>query len=278
MGRVDGKVVVVTGGASGIGEATARLFAAEGARVLVADIQEAAGRRVAGELGEAARFQYADVSRESDVRDLVEQAVGTFGRLDCMFNNAGVPGFAGPIDETPIEEFEQTLRVHLGGVFLGIKHAAPVMKSQGSGSIVNTASVAGLQTGFGPHAYSVAKAAIVHLTRMAAVELGESGIRVNCVCPGGITTPIFGVAFGLGREEAEQTVPALEEPFRRLQPIPRPGRPIDIAQAVLWLAGDDASFVNGHALVIDGGMTCGTGWTASQESFAQLAAAMGLGG
>jgi NAD(P)-dependent dehydrogenase (short-subunit alcohol dehydrogenase family) len=276
MGRLDGKVAVITGGASGIGEAGARLFLEEGARVLIADVQDEKGLRLAEELGASAVYHHADVSREADVSSAIETAVARFDRLDCIFNNAGIPGFSGPIEETPLEEFEHTLAVHLGGVFLGIKHAAPIMKQQGSGSIINTGSVAGLQTGYGPQAYSAAKAAIIHLTRLAAVELGESGVRVNCICPGGITTPIFGVAFGLSPEEADKTVPLLKEPFSQMQPLRRPGHPIDIARAALWLASDDSSFVNGHALVVDGGLTCGRGWTESTQGFAGLAEAMGL--
>jgi NAD(P)-dependent dehydrogenase (short-subunit alcohol dehydrogenase family) len=276
MGRLDGKSAVITGGASGIGEAAVRLFAEEGAGVLIADIQDEKGRHLAEELGSNAVYQHTDVSRESDVKVAVEKALSDFGRLDCMFNNAGIPGFSGPIEETPVEAFDQTLGVHLRGVFLGIKHAARIMKRQQSGSIINTGSVAGLHTGYGPHAYSTAKAGIIHLTRLAAVELGESGVRVNCICPGGITTAIFGVAFGLSPEEADGKVDLLKEPFSQLQPLRRPGDPRDIAQAALWLASDDSSFVNGHALVVDGGLTCGRGWSASSQSFADLAAAMGL--
>jgi len=277
MGRLEGKVAVITGGASGIGEAAVRLFVEEGACVLVADIQDEKGRRMADELGGGTAYQHTDVSLEDDVRSAVEGAVSSFGRLDCIFNNAGSGGFSGPIEETPVDAFDRTLAVHLRGVFLGIKHAAPIMKRQGSGSIVNTGSVAGLHTGHGPHAYSAAKAAIIHLTRSAAVELGESGVRVNCICPGGIMTSIFGVAFGLPTEEADRTVGLLEEPLSQLQPLRRAGRPQDIAQAALWLASDDSSFVNGHALVVDGGLTCGKGWTDSRQSFANLALALSLG-
>lgn len=276
MGKLEGKVAVITGGASGIGEATVRLFVEEGSRVLIADIQDKKGHCLAEELGDAALYQHTDVSREADVQAAVENALASFDRLDCIFNNAGIPGFSGPIEETPVEAFDHTLRVHLRGVFLGIKHAAPIMKRQGAGSIINTASVAGLHTGYGSHAYSTAKAAIIHLTRLAAVELGESGIRVNCICPGGIPTSIFGVAFGLSPEEADRTVGLLKEPFSGIQPLRRAGEPRDIALAALWLAGDDSSFVNGHSLVVDGGLTCGRGWSASQQSFADLAAAMGL--
>jgi len=144
-----------------------------------------------------------------------------------------------------------------------MKHAAPVMKRQGCGSIISTASVAGLRTGFAPHTYSAAKAAIIHLTRTVAMELGESGIRVNCICPGGIATPIFGRTAGLSLEDAEQMAEMLKTSFTNLQPIKRAGLPEDIAQAALWLASDDSSFVNGHALVVDGGVIGGRLWAES---------------
>ncbi len=277
MGRLEGKVAVITGGASGIGEGTVRLFLEHGARVVIADIQDEKGERLADELGDSAIYQHTDVSQEAEVKYAIDKAVSNFGRLDCVFNNAGIPGFAGPIEETPLEAFEQLLRVNLGGVLLGIKHAARVMKQRGAGSIINTASVAGLETGHGPHAYSAAKAAIIQLTRCAAVELGESGVRVNCICPGGIATAIFGVGFGLSRDKADKTIECVKAPLAGAQPINRAGMPTDVAHAALWLASDESSFVNGHALVVDGGMTCGRGWSESLQRFSKLATAMGLG-
>lgn len=262
MGKLDGKVAVITGGASGIGEGTVRLFVGEGARVVIADIQDEYGEALAAEMGAAAVYQHTDVSKDGDVRALVQGATRAFGRLDCMFNNAGSGGAVGPIEEITAEEFDATMGVLLRGVFLGIKYAAPVMKAQGSGSIISTASVAGLRGGMGPHIYSTAKAAVVHLTHSAALELGESGVRVNCICPGGIATPL--VAGGM-RDEA--ALAAARERMATMQPIRRAGEPADIARAALWLASDDASFVNGHALVVDGGLTAGTQWSWQPEVF-----------
>lgn len=276
MGRLEGKTAVITGGASGIGEATVRLFAAEGARVLIADVQDERGRRLAGELGGAAVYQRADVSREADVRGAVAAALERFGRLDCLFNNAGYAGIGGSIEDTPIEAFDETMGVLLRGVFLGMKHAAPVMKRQGAGSIISTASVAGLRTGYGPHVYSTAKAAVIHLTRSVAMELGESGVRVNCICPGGIATPIFGKAFGMDADAADQAVTVMKSALTQFQPIRRSGLPDDIAQAALWLASDDSTFVNGHALVVDGGLTGGRQWSEGKALRAMLRAALGL--
>lgn len=276
MGKLDGKVAVITGGASGIGKATVRLFIEQGARVLIADILDDKGESLAGKLGASADYLHTDVSKESDVKAAIDHALAKFERLDCMFNNAGYGGVSGPIEGIPVDGFDETIGVLLRGVFLGIKHAAPVMKKQGSGSIISTASVGGLRTGYGPHIYSTAKAAVIHLTRSVAMELGESGVRVNCICPGGIATPIFGKAIGLPTETADRTVEIVKDALVGNQPIQRCGLPEDIARAALWLASDDSSFVNGHALVVDGGLIGGKMWSVSQETFAQLRSAMGL--
>ena len=276
MTRLAGKVALVTGGASGIGESTVRLFVDEGASVAIADIQDARGGRLAAELGTRALYVHADVSRERDVRGAIDETVKRFGRLDVLFNNAGYGGVTGSIEEIAVEGFDETLGVLLRGVFLGMKHAAPVMKRQGGGSIISTASVAGLRTGLGPHVYSAAKAAVIHLTRSAAMELGESGVRVNCICPGGIATPIFGKGLGLSPEQADSVVPMLKGVLEHLQPIKRAGAPDDIAQAALFLASDEAGFVNGHALVVDGGLIGGRLWSEVQQRRVAFRMALGL--
>ena len=277
MGKLDGKVAVITGGASGIGDATVRLFVQEGCRVVIADVQDDRGARLAGELGKSASYLHADVSQESHVSGAIAHAVSRFGRLDCLFNNAGAGGVAGPIEEIPADGFDHTMGVLLRGVFLGMKHAAPIMKRQRGGSIISTASVAGLQAGYGPHVYSAAKAAVVHLTRSVAMELGESGVRVNCICPGGIATPIFGSALGLAGPEADRVAELMKTLLATRQPIQRAGLPEDIARAALWLASEESSFVNGHALIVDGGLTGGRMWSVVQEQRQQLRAALGLG-
>jgi NAD(P)-dependent dehydrogenase (short-subunit alcohol dehydrogenase family) len=276
MSRLAGKVALVTGGGSGIGEATVRLFMAEGASVVIADIQDDRARRMVGELGARAAYVHTDVRREADVQAAVAETVRQFGRLDCIVNNAGHGGVGGRIAEIPVEGFDETLAVLLRGVFLGMKHAAPVMKAQGGGSIISTASVAGMITGLGPHVYSVAKAAVIHLTRSVAMELGEHNVRVNCICPGAIATPIFGKGLGLSDERAEEIVPLMKGVLENLQPIKRAGLPDDIAQAALWLASDDSTFVNGHALVVDGGLTGGRSWSESQLRRSALRSALGL--
>ena len=276
MKRLEGKTALITGGASGIGEATVRLFVAEGARVVIADVQDDRGGRLAGELGGAATYRHADVSREEDVRGAVAHAAEQIGRLDCIFNNAGFVGVGGGIATSPAAGFDETLAVLLRGVFLGMKHAAPVMTRQGTGSIISTASVAGLRAGYGPHVYSAAKAAVIQLTRSVAMEVGETGVRVNCICPGGIATPIFGKALGMTAEAADQAVSVMKGALIEFQPIRRSGLPEDIAQAALWLASDDSTFVTGHALVVDGGLTGGRQWSEGRLQRLQLRAALGL--
>jgi NAD(P)-dependent dehydrogenase (short-subunit alcohol dehydrogenase family) len=269
MGRLEGKVAIITGGASGIGEASVRLFVSEGARVVIADIQDEKGMRLATKLGNAI-YQHTDVTIEDDVRKLVEKAVSSFGRLDVLFNNAGIAGEGGPIESVSVENFDRIVATHLRGVFLGIKHAAPVMKRQGAGSIINTASTAAIRTGYGNHVYSAAKAGIMQLTRSVSMELGESGVRVNCVCPGFVPTPMIGVARGLTVKDAEAKLGTIAEQFTEVQPLRGPILPEDIARAVLWLASDESRYVNGHALVVDGGVTGGRLWRDYQRSITNL--------
>jgi NAD(P)-dependent dehydrogenase (short-subunit alcohol dehydrogenase family) len=254
-GRVDGKVVAITGAASGLGEETARLMVTEGARVVLADIQDERGQALADDLGANAVFVHCDVTSEPDIADVVDRAVAGFGRLDCMFNNAGIIGAHGAIDEIPLDEYEFTMAVLLRSVFLGMKHAARVMKPQRSGVILSTSSVGGLQGGLGTHVYATAKGAVVALTKNVAAELGAWSIRVNAIAPGKILTPMNAAAV-VGDADAMEAARAA---FQRRTPLRgRIGLPSDIAQAALWLASDDAGFVSGHTLVVDGGLTTGT--------------------
>ena len=273
MDELRGKVAVITGGASGIGAATARRFVEAGAQVLIADVQDERGAALADALGPNAAYLNTDVTREAAIRAAIEHAVARFGRLDCLFNNAGSGGVSGPVAEIPADGYDATMALLLRSVFLGIKHAAPVLAGQGSGSIISTASVAGLQAGFGPHVYSAAKAAVIHLTRSVAMELGERGVRVNCICPGGIATPIFGKGLGFSDAAADRTVATAQVMLAAMQPIKRAGLPVDIAEAAVWLASDASSFVNGHALVVDGGLTGGRQWSEVQQRRALMAAA-----
>jgi len=254
MGRLDGKVAVITGGASGIGKASVELFVAEGAHVVFGDIQDDRGKALADKLGPNAIYLHTNVRKESEIKALIDLAVEKFGRLDIMFNNAGFGGAYGPIDETPVDSFDVTIEILFRSVFLGIKHAALVMKKQKSGSIISTASVAGLRTGMGPHLYSACKAAIIQLTHTTAAELGEFNIRVNCICPGGIATAIFGRGLGLPQDAAERMAEFLKLRLKEIQPIQHAGLPEDVAKTALWLASDESYFVSAHALVVDGAL------------------------
>lgn len=253
-GSLAGHVMVVTGGASGIGAATARLAAAAGASVVVGDIQDELGRAVAAECGDSARYLHCDVSREEEVAGLVDTAVSEFGQLDCMFNNAGIVGAIGPIDEIPLDEYEFTVGILMRSVFLGMKHSARVMKPRHRGVILSTTSCVGLRGGLGPHVYAGCKAAIVGLTRNVAAELGPWGIRVNAIAPGKHATPMFADA-ALGDPASVDRV----DLFENLSPLKgRYGTADDIAEAAVWLAGDAAGFVSGVVLSVDGGLIAGT--------------------
>ncbi len=265
-GRLEGKVAIITGGTSGIGLRTVEFFAEEGACVLVAARREKEGCELADNLGDKVEFLKTDVSSETDVKRMIDYAVDRFGKLDCLFNNAGSPAPPGSITTIPLEGYENAMSVLLGGVLLGMKHAAPVMCGQGSGSIINTGSVAGILAGYGSSmVYGAAKAAVIHLTRLVAMELGESNVRVNCISPGGIATGIFGKAAGLPTNQAEKTTEVMKQVLADSQPIRRAGIVDDIASAAVFLASDQSTFVNGHNLVVDGGLTGGRLWSVQQE-------------
>lgn len=274
MGILDGKVAVVAGGTSGIGAGIAALFVAEGASTIVASPFAEEGEALAATLGAKACFFKADVAEEAAVAALVAHAVALFGRLDCMVNNAGIAGRFGGIAGLDMAQYERTLAIILKGVVLGTKHAAAVMLRQGAGSIINTGSVAGSRAGYGPYDYSAAKAAVIHFTRCVAMELGEKGVRANSISPGGIVTPIFAKALNLPEEQVGQTYAPLERMLAKWHPIPRAGRPEDIAQAALFLASDASSFVNGHDLLVDGGLIAGRSWAAQRAATEELMQAL----
>lgn len=278
MRVLDRKVAVICGGTSGIGARAAEVFVAEGASVVIAGRREPDGKELARRLGPRARFIRADVAVESDVEELIDETIREFGRLDALINNAGVGGQpSGGWSAIDLDRFWAVFAVHVGGTVAAIKHAAPVMTAQGSGSIVNTASVGGLVAGWTGVDYSTAKAAVIHLTRCAAIELGEHGIRVNSVSPGPIPTGIFGKAAGMEPAAADRTAaqlaPAFEDALSGYQPIRRAGSPDDVAQALLWLASDASSFVNGQDIAVDGGIMAGRPMSVSVGERRKLAAA-----
>jgi NAD(P)-dependent dehydrogenase (short-subunit alcohol dehydrogenase family) len=236
MGRLSGKVAIVTGAASGIGRATVELFRGEGATVVGADLNDGADVRV-------------DAGSEGDVKRLVEEVAGQHGGLDIVFANAGISGGWATLAEQTADDWAEILRVNLIGPFLAIKHAAPVLAKRGGGSIICTASVAGLRSGAGGAAYSASKAGVISLVQTAAQQLSGSGIRVNAICPGlietGMTKPMYDTARERGHESR----------IGELNPLKRGGEPEEIAQAALFLASDESSYVNGTALVVDGGLS-----------------------
>ena len=248
MGRLDGKVAIVTGGASGIGRATVLLFAREGAKVLVADWDEERGAEVVEEAakeGGEARFVKVDVSNGEDVRAMVSAAVESFGRLDVLFNNAGVEGEQAPTADCTLENFDRVIAINLRGVFLGMKYGIPEMLKTGGGSIINTASVAGLVGFMNIPAYCASKGGVIQLTKTAALEYAKQNVRVNVICPGVIWTPMV-ERFAGPREQAEQARGALE-------PVGRFGTAEEVAQMALFLASDDSTFCTGAPFVVDGG-------------------------
>ena len=254
MGRLDGKVAVITGAASGIGRGTALCLAKEGAAVVAVDLNSQGGELLVGEIAAAggrAVFQHTDVSSEPEIKSAVERAVKEYGRLDIMFNNAGLVGAVGPIEAVTADDWDRTIAVLLRSVFLGIKYAVEPMRKAGGGSIISTSSVASfLPSAYGA-AYAAAKGAVISLTRAAALQLGRVKIRVNCICPGAINTPIWGALPGFSDPAA------VAQLLDDAQTIPRVGRPQDIASMVLFLASDESEWVTGQAMIVDGGLTVG---------------------
>lgn len=251
-----GKVAVVTGGCSGIGRGTVNVLRRAGARVACVDVQDEKGEALAAELGADGLYAHADVTDEGQVAAAFGRIVDRLGGIDVLFNNAGA---AEPLGSDPFDLalFEKVQRLLVTSVVLGTKYAVPSMTARGGGSIVNTASVAGLQAGYGPFAYSVAKGAVVHLTRVAAASLAKDNIRVNAICPGLIPTAIFGRAMGESIADADRRARDISERAHGFQPIRVAGSPDDIGNAVAFFASDLSRFVTGQFLAVDGGLTVG---------------------
>jgi len=256
-GKLDGKIALITGGASGIGLGTVELFLAEGAKIVCADLQDEKGAVLEQRFPDRLAYVRCDVTQEADIAAACAKAKSAFGGLDVLFNNAGTGGHLGGVAEVTVDGWDATFALLVRGPALGMHYAAPLMLERGGGSIINTASIAGLQAGWGPLAYSTAKGAVIHMSRCAAAELSPQGIRVNAICPGLIATSIFGTAFGLPRAAADQMVAHIVENAAAAQPVKKPGLPQDIARAALYLASDDSAFVTGTHIVVDGGITVG---------------------
>lgn len=262
MSRFKGKSVIVTGAASGIGRAAALLFAREGGNVLAADRSEGVREVVADIIGAGGRAIAVemDAGDEQHVRTAVARAVEAYGGLDILFANAGITGGeAGSVLEASVESWTEVLRVNLIGPFLAIKHGAPEIMKRGGGAIICTASVAGLRSGAGPTSYSASKAGVINLVQLAAQQLATSGVRVNAICPGLIETGMTGPAFDYAREKG------MEEKLGILNPLRRSGQPEEVASVAAFLASDDASYVNGQAIVVDGGLSSSLPFTRPPE-------------
>ncbi|PCG14714.1 MULTISPECIES: SDR family NAD(P)-dependent oxidoreductase [Sphingomonas] len=265
--RLQGRRAVVTGGASGIGRATALRLVDEGAEVWIGDIDRDAGEEIAETSNGRIHFRHTDVTDEAAIAALLA-AADAAGGLDIVFNNAGAGGARERIDEIAAADWDRTQSLLLRSVALGIRHAAPLMAKRGGGAIVNTSSVSALGSGYAPIAYSTAKAGVLHLTKLAAAELARHRIRVNAVVPGFITTNIFTRDLETSEEKRQMANQAIAGIAAKAQPVQRAGRPEDIAAAVAYLASDDAAFVTGTHILVDGGMTIGTraSWDESEPS------------
>ena len=256
--RLEGKVALISGGTSGIGAATTELFVAEGAKVVITGRSDEKGSTLASELGDAAHFVKTDVSNEAEIKHSVDETLSKFGRIDVLFNNAGGPT-AGDVDNITSEQIDYGVHLLLSSVMLTTRYVIEPMTENGGGSIINNSSVAGLRYRQGNILYSALKAAVTHYSKMAGVDLGPRGIRVNAISPGAIATPIFwggsARANTLSDEENERKMAKLQRNLSRATPTPRSGVANDIAEAVLFLASDAGSYVNCHDLVVDGGRT-----------------------
>ncbi len=274
MGRLDGKVAVITGATSGIGLKTAELFAAEGAFVAIAGRRKEEGNAIQKSIGPNALFVKTDVLQEEEIVNLIESSVERFGRIDAFFCNAGSGGVLQKISEIKDTEFDRSVDILLKNVFFCYKHATKQMRRNGGGAIVANASVAATLGGFSSHFYSALKAAVVSLSRSVAIEVAEDNIRVNTVSPGGIATGIFGKSRGMTDAAADLVAKRVEKVFANRQPIPRAGTPDDIASAVLFLCSDEGSFITAQDLIIDGGATSGRWGETLKKANADIAKAI----
>jgi len=258
--RLEGRVAIITGATSGIGEGAAERFVEEGAKVVIAGRSGEKGRAIASRLGDRAVFCLTDVTQEKEIIAMILCAQEHFGRLDCLFNNAGASTSSFGVEEITENSFIYDMKLLVGSLLLAVKHSLPIMRAQGSGCVINNASIAGLGSGYGPLVYSCAKAAVIQMTRCLAMELAKDNIRVNAISPGTIQTPIFGRVLGFGEERTQNTLDEVGSWLGSFAHQGRPGTPRDIADAAVFLASNESSYITGQNIIVDGGMTVGLTW------------------
>jgi NAD(P)-dependent dehydrogenase (short-subunit alcohol dehydrogenase family) len=274
--RLQGKIAVITGACSGIGLATLELFVAEGAQVLAADLQADVGGALEAQHPGKVKFVPCDVTKTNEIKAAIDTAVAQFGGLDILFNNAGRGGSTAGVEDFDADGWDQTHALLLRAVAAGTSYATPHLKNRGGGSVINTSSISALQAGYAPIAYSVAKAGVLHYTRLAAKDLSQHKIRINAVVPGFIATSIFGQGMGMNAEEARQFGQQVAAKSGSANPVGRSGLPRDIAEAVLFFASDASSFVTGTSLTVDGGLTIGPRHSWDLDSPGPMQTALGI--
>ena len=274
MHRLDDKVAIVTGGTSGMGEATARRFIEEGATVVLTGRSEGRGAEIAEELGDRGFYLRTDLSNPADVEHMIRWTEERFSRVDCLFNNAGAGENIDSIEDVTAEGIRQEFDLLVTAVLLGMKHVVPIMKRQGTGSIINNASIAGLGSGYGPLVYSVAKAAVINATKWVAMELAAHGIRVNSISPGAVYTPIFAKTWDPEGKDPETTERRVREGFSHVVPVGRAGEGREVGALLAYLASDESAYVTGQDIAIDGGFTTGLSWAQKEQNMSFVIDAM----
>ncbi len=275
-GRLENKIAVITGAASGIGLGAVELFVAEGACVVAADVQDEKGAILEQRFPDRVRYIHCDVTDEAQIARAMHTAEEAFGGLDILFSNAGAGGTMATSGEIDAAAWDHVFALLVRAPALGVKHALPLMRKRGGGAVVNTASIAGLQAGWGPIAYTTAKAAVIQYTKGAAADLSKDNVRINAICPGLIATSIFGAGLGMPRIVADQLAARIEEIAPSFQPMKIAGMPKHIAEAALFLASDAAAFITGTHLVVDGGLTIGSRHAWDEASPSPFLSALGI--
>lgn len=275
--RLKDKICIVTGATSGIGKRTAEIFAEQGALVVISGRRKELGEGIAKAIGKRCDFVQADATDEAQTQALIDFTVKKHGRIDCLFNNAGGPAPQGGIETIPVDQYDQAFAVNVRSAMLGMKHVAPIMMAQRSGSIINNGSRAASRVGRSPSLiYAAAKAALVQLSAAVAIQLGEHYVRVNTISPGGIATGFAAKSLGVDPTRADGTAEKMKEGLAKRQSIPRAGTPDDVAHAAVFLASDESSFINGHDLIVDGGIVGGNFWSVANQSYKGLKERLGV--